>query len=353
MKIGMMSAWNTDSGVAIHAELIGREWVRKGHKLKVFTFIKDDFHGDGLTAKIDEPFVVRCFGTSTKTKFLDPRPIITEKYYDVFIVQDLRMLPYQNLLKIYPLIRKKSKIVVHVLHENSLPEEPWFYMFDWDAVIYFDKRQKFIKKVYENSYHIPFPCAPLRKFDQEKARKQLNLPLNKKIILIFAQRGYAPYLPSLPNDLKDKILLLILSSKNRVSDILEAYSKSPNIEVRVEDILSWEELDKYVFASDAVILHKFRSRGHAVVSSTIFQILGTKKPFLVPKYSDFFHPLNSEVLKYENNLELGQLISDIARNDKKVKYILKKAEKYVKANIAEKIAEDYVKLFKKLIQTSV
>jgi len=35
MNIGMMSAWNTDSGVAIHSEPIGKAWVDMGHELTV------------------------------------------------------------------------------------------------------------------------------------------------------------------------------------------------------------------------------------------------------------------------------------------------------------------------------
>ena len=38
MKIAMISAWNEDSGVSVHAELIGREWVNMGHTLKVGSF---------------------------------------------------------------------------------------------------------------------------------------------------------------------------------------------------------------------------------------------------------------------------------------------------------------------------
>ncbi|NVM47049.1 MAG: glycosyltransferase family 1 protein, partial [Candidatus Lokiarchaeota archaeon] len=35
MKIGLMGAWNTDSGAAMHAELIGRSFVEKGHEIAV------------------------------------------------------------------------------------------------------------------------------------------------------------------------------------------------------------------------------------------------------------------------------------------------------------------------------
>jgi hypothetical protein len=49
-KIAMMAAWNTDSGVAIHAEPIGKAWIQMGHDLRVFTFLKDDYHGEEITA---------------------------------------------------------------------------------------------------------------------------------------------------------------------------------------------------------------------------------------------------------------------------------------------------------------
>ena len=52
VKIAMMSAWNTDSGVAIHAEPVGRAWLEMGHELQVFTFLKDDFHGEEITAEV-------------------------------------------------------------------------------------------------------------------------------------------------------------------------------------------------------------------------------------------------------------------------------------------------------------
>jgi predicted nucleotidyltransferase len=343
----MMSAWNTDSGVSIHAELIGKEWVKMGHELKVFSFIREDFHGDGFTNKKDEDYVVRCFGTSMKTNYLDPRPIVSSDY-DVFVVQDLRVLPVENLSKIFPVIKKRAKAVVHVLHENHLPEEPWFYQFDWDAVVYFDKRQDFIKRIYKNSYYIPFPCAPPRKGEKEQARKTLKLPLDKKILLIFTQRGYAPYLPDLPDSFLKDTLFLILGRKGEVADLLETYSKSPNILVKEEEVLPWDEFDKYAFASDAIMFHKFRSRQHAVVSTTVFQLLGTGRPLLVPKHSDFFHPLKREVLKYGDHIELGRLVVDVFKGEERVRKSLDAAEKYVKKYSAKKIALNFIRLFKNI-----
>ncbi len=54
MKIGMMTAWNQDAGPAIHAELVGREWVKMDHELRIFSFLKSDFHGTAIVDQDEE-----------------------------------------------------------------------------------------------------------------------------------------------------------------------------------------------------------------------------------------------------------------------------------------------------------
>jgi len=126
MKIGMMSAWNTDSGVAVHVEPLAKVWIKLGHKVTIFSFVREDFYGEGFTGE-DEEFVIRCFGTDFQTKYLDPRPFLTTDY-EIFAVQDVGVLPRDNLAKIFGLIKKKAK-TVHVVHENSLSEDLAFYQF--------------------------------------------------------------------------------------------------------------------------------------------------------------------------------------------------------------------------------
>ena len=117
MKIAMMSAWNEDSGASTHAELIGREWEKIGHDLKVFSFFTHDFDGTPIVGK-DEDYVIRCFTTSTyEYPYLDPRPIL-EADFDNFVAQDLGMLPKDCLGKIFHHIQKKS-CTLTVIHDNG------------------------------------------------------------------------------------------------------------------------------------------------------------------------------------------------------------------------------------------
>lgn len=345
MRIAMMSAWNTDSGVAVHAEPLGRAWIKMGHKLTVFTFIKDDFHGEGFTGE-DEEYVVRCFGTQEHTNFLDPRPILTTDF-DIFVVQDLRMLPVEKLAKVFSLIKQRGR-TIHIVHENKLPDDVWFYQFDWDKVVYFDQRQEFLKEIYPDAKLIPFPCHEIRRRDKLEAKKGLELPLDKKIIYSFGQRGYHSYLRNLPDEIKDKAVLLHVVSKEY--QMLEEESPPDWMIIRREDVLSREKFNDYLFASDAAIFHKFQSRYHAVVSSTVFQALGHGCPIFVPQQSDFFHFLQNEVIRYGDTPELNRKLIELFEDEQASQTVQDAAEGFVSMNSPEKIAKRYIELFTEVLR---
>ncbi len=342
MKIGMMAAWNTDSGVAVHAEAVGKAWIEMGHEVTIFTFIKDDFHGEGFTGQ-DEDYVVRCFGTR-EGNYFDPTPILTRQF-DIFVVQDLNMLPVDNLAKIFPLIRKTAK-TVHIVHENALPKEAWFYQFEWDKVTYSCKRQTFLNSVYPDSQEIHFPCFPVRKRDKIEARKKLDLPLDKKILYEFCQRGYKPFLRELPDDLKEQDVLVVLIPPDY--EFLEEENPPRWMIVRREETLSRERFDDYLFASDAVILHKFQSRYRAVLSSTVFQALGAGCPVLVPGKSDFFFPFKEEVIRYADSEDLRETLTDLFKDGERYRMQKERAESFVRENSSEVIAGKFIEVFNSL-----
>lgn len=343
MHIAMMTAWNTDSGVAVHAEPIGRAWHEMGHEVTIFSHVAYDYHGEGFTSK-DEGYVVRCIGTQ-RTNYLDPRPILTTNF-DILVVQDLRMLPVDNLAKIFPLLRNRAR-VVHVVHENRLPEEAWFYQFLWDGVIYFDERQEFLKEVYPNAKLIPFPCFPIRRGDQVEARKKLSLPLDKKIIYVFCHRGYEPFVRDLPREIYGQAILLFVVPPNY--QMVERGRIPPWMIIREEKVLSKERFDDYLFASDVVILHKFQSLFLGVVSSTAFQALGAGCPILVPGMSDYFKPLENEVLHYHDIQDLGeQLVELLIKNGEKKRFVIDQADGFCSVNSPQIIAKRFIDFFVEL-----
>ena len=344
MKIGIMAAWNTTSGVAMHAEPLGKALRDMGHKVHVFSFLKTDYHGEGITAK-DEKYVTRCFGTRVNTDSLDSRPLL-EGDYDVLLIEDIAMLPVDKLSNIFPVLKRKAKLV-HVVHENRMTRHSWFYQHEWDAVAYFDHRQSFLKKAYPNAEYIPFPCFPRRRGNKLEARKRLGLPLKKKIIYSFGHRGYHSYYRDLPPKLKRKSVLLHVVPKGY--QMLEELHPTDWMLVRPHKVITTQLFDDYLFASDAMILHKFTSRGHAVVSSTVYQALGAGCPIFVPKLSDFFHNWDREVAHYKDISHLNKLLTETLSDDKKRQRIIEKADDFVEENSPERIAEKFIKLFERIL----
>jgi hypothetical protein len=98
MKIGMMCLWNAANGPSIHAELLGRAWVKLGHQLRIFSAKK---HPDARpTLQKDEDFVIRHFSVDevvpvTRATYFDPSPLLSEEY-EVFVAQNVERLPGQS-----------------------------------------------------------------------------------------------------------------------------------------------------------------------------------------------------------------------------------------------------------------
>ncbi len=348
MKIAMMSAWNEDSGASTHAELIGREWVKMGHDLRVFSFFPYDFHGTVLVGE-DEEYVLRCFTTSSyPTPYLDPRHILEEDF-EIFVVHDLGMLPKNGLFKIFHHIQRKSRTVT-VIHDNCPSPDPSFYQFDWDRVVCFDDRyREFLRRYYTDEMIrlIPFPCVPLRRGNREAARARLGLPLDRKILLIFGQRlkDHLAILPWIREvNLRLSCLLLVVSQKDL--DVLEGIDVG-EVEIRKESP-SIQRLYEYLHAADVLLVHRLPKKG-AVVSSTAFQCLGSGCPILAAK-SGFFETLKGVVVTYSNEEEFKTHLFDLLTRGERYRSTQKALEEFLKANSAGVVAMQYIELFKVMLE---
>ena len=325
MKIVMMSRWNIPCGVSLHAELIGREWVKMGHDLQVLAPVELE----GYRCDEDEPYVKRCYTLRNKPGyFFDPKPFLKEDC-DVFVVQNLEILPMEDLLKIYPAIREKAK-TVFVVHEGKPPRDSVFHEFDFDAVVCFDERyKKFLKDIYDGDKIriIPYPCHPVLHGDKVKARKKLDLPLDKKIVFnygigIYRHLHLLPILERLNQDYP--LILLTLTHIQEWYDLFEAArGRYPFIELRKGDI-PIRELYAYLHASDALLVHKDSAEA-IVVPSTVNLCLGSGCPILAYN-TNFFETFDKEVIKYSG---LGEALVDVFEEREKVKMTLHIAEEYV------------------------
>jgi len=344
MKIVMMSRWNIPCGVSLHAELIGREWVKMGHDLQVLAPVEVE----GYRCDEDELYVKRCYTLRNKPGyFFDPKPFLKEDC-DVFVVQNLEILPMEDLLKIYPAIREKAK-TVFVVHEGKPPRDSVFYEFDFDAVVCFDERyKKFLKDIYDGDKIriIPYPCHPVLHGDKVKARKRLDLPLDKKIVFnygigIYRHLHLLPILERLNQDYP--LILLTLTHIQEWYDLFEAArGRYQFIKLRKGDI-PIRELYAYLHASDALLVHKDSAEA-IVVPSTVNLCLGSGCPILAYN-TNFFETFDKEVIKYSG---LGEALVDLFEESEKVKMTLRIAERYVRENSSYEIAKRFVELFESL-----
>jgi len=351
MKIAILSRWNTACGVSLHAELVGRELVKDGHSLTVFA--PNNIRPVGK----DEEYVIRCFsdeGDHTET-FFHPEPFL-DKDYEILVVERVEWVPLEPLKRCFPQIKKKAKIV-YVVHERRPPTNPFFFQFDWDAIVCFDERYKeqWLSRFDEAKIHIiPYPTGYLCKGNKQKARGELGLPLDKRIVFSY---GWAPELhiyPILPalrrlNVSSPFIYLVLADPKYIAADILPL--KDPGfIELRYE-LAPMERIYTYLHASDAYLIHKQVEevrQGEAVVPSAILMCLGVSTP-IITSATEFVWFLDKEVMKYSTEDELRKLLIKVFVGDKTVNEALKRAEEYAIKHSPKRIAGGFLRLFDQLL----
>ena len=354
MKIGMMCLWNAANGPSIHAELVGRAWVKLGHQLRIFSAQK---HPDARpTFQKEEDFVIRHFSVDevipvTRATYFDPSPLLNEEY-EVFVAQNVERLPAERLLEIFPKIKEKA-VTVQVVHEGKAPEDPLYYKFDWDAIVCFDQRYKdYLVKFFpaEIIRMIPYPYHSLELGDKEGARKKLSLPLDQKIVFSF---GFRPKdIISVLHAMK-KVdeeyplkYVIIANPESGVGELREAEKEYDFIDLQVKP-LPLDELYTYLHASDALLIHRESSQKYkAVVSSSVCQVLGSGCPILFHK-SNYVELHGDEIVKYRDFEDMKAKLIDLFSNE----FDIKRVETFLKDYKDERIAERFLQLFEELIET--
>ncbi|MBI4723299.1 MAG: hypothetical protein HY769_09970 [Candidatus Stahlbacteria bacterium] len=353
MKIGMMGGWNTDSGASFHTELVGRAWVEQGHNLKVFSFFDYAFHGTQITGR-DENYVSRCFTVDGfQPANFDPIPFLTTDY-EVFVAQDLGMLPKDSLGKIFHRIKNKA-ITINVIHDGKLSQNPSFYQFDWDVIVCFDNRYRdFLIKAYEPSrvHIIPYPCCPWQPGNKQAARSKLGLPQDKKIIYGFGPASeYIAELidPIIELSKEYPIMLLITAKKDNVVEKFKALQSEGIIDIELrEESLPISTLYDYLYAADVLVFNK-PAAGHVVVSSTAFQCMGSGCP-IVARSSDYVEYYHNELIGYSNFDEFKSALRSIFNEDADFQSTIRAAEEYVNKNSAQEIGKKFIKLFEAITE---
>jgi|GEM_PF-191161 predicted GH43/DUF377 family glycosyl hydrolase len=368
-KIAVMGSWNTDGGVSRHATPIV-EWLRDhGYHVRVFTHYREAPHGRPLDVE-DEWFVTRCYATAGREVEglppLDPEPLIKaieEEGINLLLLEDLGMLPCEQILKILPDIKSRGVKVALLNHDNK--PKPKDHIF-WkcieliDAVIDFlPEQDEFMSEFCprDKIYLSDFPCYPVIEMDAKEARRRLGLPEDKRIIITFGEYDFiAPFkvLDELRKDDPSIYLIALVYDEEEKEELKErlrilGFERGYD-DIRVENS-SWMRRAEYVAASNVVVLdkgEKVEGEG-AVLSSTCFQVIGWGTP-IIARENKFFAPFKGEVLKYRDDEGEREAIR-LALNDIPLRErLLLKARGFAYRNSPGRVATKIVKVFEDILE---
>ncbi len=350
MKIGLMTIWNAACGMSVHAELVGREWVKKGHELRVFAPIE---HPDARPVdQPDEEYVVRHYIVKkvkpyTREEFFDPTPVL-DYDMDVFMVENLERMPLLGLKEIFPRIKKRAK-TVQMVHEGDPSKDPMFYSFDFDAIVCMDERYKrWLSKYFpqEKIHIIPHPAHPWKEGDKKEKREKLGLPTDKRIIITYGWRH--EYIEPVIMPLKELskeyslIFLILASAVKDFTPLMKLKYEFEFVEIRIESP-GIERLYDYLHAADVLLFYRKNLPYSSVISSSVYLTLGSGCPVL---FSDInmVEKNKEEVIKYKTPEEMIEKIKSIFDKGYNPSY----AKKFVEQHRADVIAEKFIQVFENM-----
>jgi len=349
-KIALMSSWNAACGVSVHAELIGREWIKQGHELRVFAPLTYEDDHTYLWFHKDEPFVTRNFsfiryGDKYKDKkllsylYLDPS--IADYDFDIFVVEKPTSIPLNKLLPLFRKIKRKAKTIA-ILHEGVMPKNPYFFKFDWDSIIVFDERyEKLFSSVFprEKIHIVPFPCYKPKQINKQAARKAIGIDREKIVIFTYGRFYFLSkallVLKKIYKKYGIKYICMVRSIEKYI-EMADLSKKFSFLDIRLSryPVFS-KEFNNYIFSSDTVIFYR-KSARHNPVSSAAHVCLGFLRPLICPD-NEFFYTFTKEVIKYKSVEEIKEKVITAIENGTQT---IKAAKAYVEKNSAWKIAKN-------------
>ncbi|HEX54858.1 MAG: hypothetical protein DRO90_01660 [Candidatus Altiarchaeales archaeon] len=356
-RIALMSSWNAACGVSVHAELIGREFIRQGHELKVFAPLTYEDDHTYLWFNLDEEFVTRNFsflryGNRYKDEkllsFLYLDPSFAEEDFDFFIVEKPTSIPLNKLLPLFNKIKKRARTIA-IMHEGLVPENPYFFKFDWDSIVVFDERYKEVfSEIFprENIHIVPFPCYMPEKKDKKEARRALNLGINGSVIFTYGRFYFLRDVLALLNDIHEEYnirYICMVRNIKRYIELSELMKRFRFLDVRLSRFpIFSDEFHNFVFSADCVLFYR-KPALHNPVSSSAHICLGFLRPLLCPD-NEFFYTFKNEVIKYRRIEEIKKIIIDIIENEEYIRKTIKAASDYTMRNSADRIAKKILNL---------
>ncbi len=357
MKVAIMSRWNATCGVSLHAELIGREFVRRGIDVIVFAptleSAEKDWHHRKLDVE-DEEWVIRCYEETDE--FPDGGRISVEEVlghdYDVFIVEGYERLPVKKLGEIFPEIKKRAHTVL-VLHVGTPEQAREYLKLDFDAITVFDERfvrellAPYMDRLRGRVHIVPYPCAVIEDYKPYRP----EFATDKTLFFTFGRQPVEEY--------RDYIAALDIIAKRYDivywvirSDGLLPFNKPWLVQWRKRPPMN--EIYSYLSAADVHLIPKGNTK-KVVLSSTLYQTLAAYTPTVVPD-TRYFEDIPTDengigpVVKYRPGdvEDLVKKLTALIEDENLRNRVIEEAKKFVEEHRVEKIVDMFLALIHKL-----
>ncbi|MDQ7039047.1 MAG: glycosyltransferase [Aquificota bacterium] len=349
MRIALISRWNATCGVSLHAELVARELMERGHSVVVFA---PDLESAGRwwhhkVVREDEQFVRRVYkelSPSGEEGSLDVERVLAERF-DVLVVESYEKLPYGDVCALVESLKDRGVPSVAVVHEG-LKEDIGYDLNLFDRVVVFDSRYR--KEVVtgvdeEKVVEIPYPCLP------PVGRKRRFAEGGR---IVFASFGRQP-----PEEYEDFFRVLRRVRKEypqilyRIVRSGEPLHVKESWVVQESRVLDPKGIYELLGTSDIHLLPKGDTE-KVVVSSTFCQTVGSLCP-VVSRRSRFFETLDtgglSPIALYSNREDLEALIHRLIEKEDFRNRLIQNMRSYAEKNSVKVVADRFEDLLNSVL----
>jgi len=353
MRLCIISRWNASCGVSLHAELLGREFIKRGYDVRVIAptleSANKDWHHIILNVK-DEEWVYRCYEESSDGYGIVDERCVESLRCESILVEFYGRIPYVSLGKLLRKLHRDSRIIV-IVHSTTIDEIKGLVMMPYDFIVVFDRRyiDELLNRInvsQESIKIIPYPCV------EEVNAKPYRPDFAHNKILFFSfgrqpSNEYKDFIKAL-SKLRSKYDLVywIVRSSDELRDLNYDWIK------QWRQRLSLKEVFSYLKGSDIHLLPKSKGyEGKVVISSTVYQTIASLTPIVTldGKYVETI-PTNENgigaIVKYRNVNDLIRKLTLLIEDNELRNYVVSKAKEFVEKYKVSKIADIYAKLIR-------
>ena len=334
--------------MSLHAELVGRELLKRSHTIKVFAPYLQSA-GRWWHHKLireDEDFVERIYSELSpdgEEGHLDVDKVLKEDF-DFLLVESYEKMPYRDTEQLIKKLKEKGIPSLAVIHEGTA-EDIKYDLSLFDAVVVFDGRYReevIAGKVPEEKvYEIPYPCLP----PVERERKFAD---DGRIVFFSFGRQPIEEYEDFVAALREihKRFSNIVYRVVRAGQLLEV--SDPWI-VQEERILDIDEIYRYLLSSDFHLLPKGNTR-RVVVSSTFYQTVGSLC-ITVSRDSRFFetHKREGSIILYEDRGDLVVKLTKAIEDETFREEVRRSAYKLALHNSVKRITDRFEELINSIV----